>query len=213
MQISLYHYWRSSCSWRVRWALNTKNVPYDLHPVNLLTQEQRDPKFLAVNPSGFVPAMKVDDQILGESLAILEWIEETWPSPALLPTTPNDRALVRQMSLVIVSGTQPLQNLSVMRAYSDDQAEQKAWAQRWIDEGLAKFDKLAEKHSGSFSFKDQLTFADLCLIPQLYNARRFDIDTSKYPLLERIDKRCLAIKECFDAAPEQHQPNSSLARN
>lgn len=206
--ITLYHYWRSSCSWRVRWAFLHKGVTYKDKPINLLAGEHTSPAFLAVNPSGYLPAIQVPEGTFGESMAIMEWIEETWPKKPLLPASPIDRMRVRQMCLSVIAGTQPIQNLSVMRKHSNNPQEQQAWAKHWISLGLEKLETLVRDHAGTYCFGGNLTMADLCLVPQMYNANRFGIDTAAFPTLHRINQTCLMNAECIKAAP-QNQPGAT----
>lgn len=203
-QITLYHYWRSSCSWRVRWALHHKNLKYVDVPINLLKDEQNSPNFRAKNPGGFVPAIGVNGQIFGESLAILEWLEETHPSPSLLPGSATDRMRIRQVCHQIVSGIQPIQNLSVLRQHSSDPAVQAAWAKHWILAGLAKVEQLISQHAGTYCFGGVVSMADLCLVPQVYNAVRFGIDMQQFPVVSRVNSNCLKLPAC-DASAPQHQ--------
>ncbi len=208
--MTLYHYWRSSSSWRVRWGLKIKGISYHDVPVNLLADAQKSPDYLKVNPVGFVPAIEINGKCFGESLAILEWLEEAHPLPALLPKDPLERLLVRQLMLQIACNTQPIQNLSVMRRHSQDKDEQILWARHWITAGLAGYEQLLRNgNPGKFSFGDQLTFADLCLVPQIYNAVRFTINTDQWPLLHEIGERCLALPECRAAHPNK-QPGAQL---
>ncbi len=209
MKFSLYHYWRSSCSWRVRWALALKGASYDSVPINLLAGEQTSAAYLAKNPSGFVPAVAIDGRFFGESLAVLEWIEETWPTPPLLPQAPLDRLLVRQMALTVVAGTQPLQNPVMLKYFAPDEAGRKPHAQHWISRGLQTLEALivsADK-SGPFAFGKDPTFADLCLVPQVYNALRFDVDMSAYPRCKAIYEHALTTPACDKAAPH-NQPGA-----
>lgn len=208
MNISLYHYWRSSCSWRVRWALALKGVAYDSIPVNLLQGEQASATYAARNPAGFVPALRVDGRFFGESLAILEWIEETWKTPALLPKDPLDRMAVRQMAMTIVAGTQPLQNLATLKYFAPDEAARKPHAQHWIGRGLKTFEALVAQagKTGPFAFGPEPTFADLCLVPQVYNALRFDVDLTATPRCKAIYEHALTTPACDAAAPHRHEP-------
>lgn len=202
-QLTLYHYWRSSCSWRVRWALAIKGVPYRAVSINLLKDEQFAPEYLKLNPSGWVPALDTGSTLLGESLAILEWIEETYASPKLLPADAAGRARVRQLALTIVAGTQPFQNLSVQRYFSPDEKKRQEDGRYFIRKGLGAFDKIAQGTAGTYCYGDSLTFADLCLIPQLYNAERFSIPLSEFPLLEKIYKKCRELPSCKAAEPTE----------
>ena len=207
--LELFHYWRSSCSWRVRWALRHKGVAYQDRPINLLKNEQNSPEYLAVNPGGFLPALRTaDGTVYGESMAILEWIEEVYPQNPLLPNSPTERARVRQICQMIASGTQPLQNLSVMRMHSADQAQQTAWSQHWIALGIAKVEKVIAPHAGTYSVGGNLTLADLCIVPQVYNALRFNISMDQFPTLKRINEHCLTLAAC-DAAAPHNQPGAS----
>jgi maleylacetoacetate isomerase len=204
-QITLYHYWRSSCSWRVRWALIHKQIPYNDVPINLLANEQNSPHYLAINPGGFVPAISYNGMVFGESVAIMEWLEEAFPGRPLLPQNATDRLRVRQVCQLIVSGIQPIQNLSVMRKHSTDANEQSAWARHWISSGLEKVEKILSPHAGSFCFGGQLTMADLCLVPQIYNANRFNVDMTAFPTIGRINQTCLHLTDCQAAAPHNQK--------
>lgn len=207
--LELFHYWRSSCSWRVRWALRHKGIAYHDRPINLLKNEQNSPDYLALNPSGFLPALRTaDGTVYGESMAILEWIEEMFPHNPLLPNSPTERARVRQICQMIIAGTQPLQNLSVMRMYSKDLAEQQAWSQHWIALGIAKVEKIVAEHAGTYCMGGMLTWADLCIVPQVYNAIRFHISMDQFPTLNRINAHCLTLASCEASAPH-NQPGAT----
>ncbi len=206
--LSLYHYWRSSCSWRVRWALKHKEIPYKDIPINLLKNEQNSPEFLAVNPNGFVPALSANGMIFGESMAMLEWIEETYPHKPLMPQGSEERVRVRQICQMIASGIQPIQNLSVMRYYSSEPYQQAAWARHWIELGLTKVEALVTQYAGTYSVGGELSFADLCVVPQIYNALRFNVSLDAFPTLNRINNHCLTLPACQAAAP-QNQPGAT----
>ncbi len=203
--IQLYHYWRSSCSWRVRWALELKGVKVDAIPVNLLAGEQRSPAYLQMNPLGTVPMLVINGASYGQSLAILEWLDEVYPKPSLLPTDPIARMRTRQLSLMIVADTQPLQNLGAQRLHSADEEERKKWVQHWITQGLDAFERLVTTTAGTFAMGSQLTMADLCLVPQCYNAQRFAVDLKTFPTVHRIYQHCLTLPECDAAAPHRQQ--------
>lgn len=205
--IELYQYWRSSCSWRVRWALEHKGVSYKTHSINLLKSEQTSSEYLKLNPTGCVPCLVVDGVPYGESVAIMEWLEEVFPTPSLLPRSPEERMKTRQLVGVIASGTQPLQNLSVQKYFSNDPNERKTYAQHWISKGLAVYENLVTETAGTYSVGSQLSIADLCLIPQVYNANRFNVDMSKFPTISRINATCLQREDCIKANPDQ-QPDS-----
>ncbi len=200
----LYHYYRSSCSWRVRWAFHHKNIPVKLVAVNLLQAEQHEGGHVKKNPTHYVPVLEVNGQYYGESMAILEWIEENYPTPALLPNDPISRLRVRQLAQIIVAGTQPLQNMTALEQYKDP-AEREVQSRKWIDRGLASYEEILQSGvAGTYSVGSQLSFADLCLIPQCYNALRNNLDLSSYPLVHRIYKHCLELESCRKTAPENY---------
>lgn len=207
-QMKLYHYWRSSCSWRVRWALELKGLKVESIPVNLLQNEQKAAGYALKNPMQAVPTLEVDGKPLSESLAILEWLEEKYPTPALLPSDPFSRAKVRELSLIIAAGTQPLGNLKVLQYVASDQGERAAFAKHWITNGLMAYEKKVRETAGTYSFGGNVTIADLCLIPQCYNAERFAVDLGQFPLIKGIYDRCLKTKACEKAAPH-NQPGAA----
>lgn len=204
--LTLHHYYRSSCSWRVRWGLRIKNVPHQLVAVNLLEGEQKSPAYLKINATGFVPCLDISNDQFGESLAILEWLEESYPTPPLLPVTPIERLRVRELCQIIASGTQPLQNLEVQKMISKNRDEQLSWSREWIKKGLQAYELGCSKSAGTYSVGASVTFADLCLIPQVYNALRFQVDLNSFPRIESIYQRCLSLKECQDSAPDRYAP-------
>lgn len=206
--ITLYHYWRSSCSWRVRWGLLLKSVPFNSAPVNLLTKEHQSQNYLIKNPSGLVPCLEVQGKFLSESVSILEWLDETYPKNKILPQDPLDRQYVRELSGIIASGIQPVQNLKVMNYFSNDQAKKTQWGKYWIEHGLAFYEKRVQKTAGTYSFGGMLTIADLCLIPQVYNAIRFKVDLQKFPIIKKIYDHCLLTNECNKAHPD-NQPGAN----
>jgi len=205
--LTLYHYWRSSCSWRVRWVLALKGLPYESVPVNLLKSEQRTDAYLAMNPTGQVPTLKVGDRYLSESLAIIEWIEETYPHEPLLPPDPWDKALVRELTMMVVSGIQPVQNLKVGRFYSEDQKMRDGWNKHFIEEGLEALEKKLAAYQGPYSFGHNLTLADIALVPQVYNALRVQIEVRRFPRIESIYSNCLKTDACDKASPHR-QPDA-----
>lgn len=214
--MKLYSYFRSSAAYRVRIALNLKGIAAEIVPVHLLKNggEQRSPAYLARNPQGLVPALELDDgTVLTQSLAIIEYLEETHPHPPLLPKDPADKALVRSMALVIACEVHPIQNLRVLNyvkaTYNQTDEQVNKWAQHWIDLGLSALQEMiiGQTKHGKFCFGDRPTLADICLIPQLGNARRYGCDLSKYPRILEIEKNCNAIPAFADAAPEK-QPDA-----
>lgn len=205
----LFHYWRSSSSWRVRWALEIKGVKVDLTAVNLLADEQRSDAHKARNPWGAVPVLEIQPgKFLGESAAILEWLEEQYPMPALLPGDPWLRARSRQLFQIINAGTQPIQNLEVLTAVAgDDQDKRAAWARRWMEKGLSAFEVIVRETAGRHCVGDQITMADLALIPQAYNAGRFGLSLDAYPTVQRVVAAGLATPSCKAAHPDHFQPS------
>jgi len=212
--MKLYTFFRSSASYRVRIALNWKGLAYEQAPIHLRRGggEQFSAAYRAVNPQELVPALEDDGKIFTQSLAIIEYLEEKYPKPALLPADPAARAIVRSMALIIACEVHPLQNLRVLNdlksSYhqSDEQVNQ--WARHWIDLGLSALEQSIIKHGGGrFCYGEAPTLADICLVPQLGNARRFGCDLARYPTLLAIEKNCLALPAFADAAPER-QPDA-----
>ena len=208
----LYDYFRSSASYRVRIALNLKGLAYDSVPVSLLDNAQRAPEYLRKNPQGLVPALLDGEQLLTQSLAICEYLEETYPQPALLPNDAIGRARVRALALSIACDIHPLNNLRVLRRleaqFAADQAGKDAWYQHWIQSGFEAFEQQIQSTHGHYCFGDTVTLADLALVPQVYNARRFNCDLSAYPTMRAIEQRCLALDAFARATPEAVQAQS-----
>lgn len=205
--MKLHGYFRSSASYRVRIALNLKGLDADHLSHHLRKGEQRDPAFLALNPQGLVPALQDDTgAVLTQSLAIIEWLEETQPQPALLPKDPLRRAKVRAFAQAVACDTHPVQNLKVLARLRElGLAEEQvtgwaAWANR---EGLGACEALIAGETGPFCFGEAPTIADLCLVPQLFNARRFGVDVSAYPRLLKAEAAAQAMKAFADAAPDK----------
>ena len=215
--ITLHGYWRSSASWRVRIALAHKGLPYDNQPVHLVRDggEQHSDDYRALSPLAQVPTLIIDDADapggtlqLTQSLAIIEYLDERFPDPPLLPASKAGRALARQHAEVINAGTQPLQNLYVLQRVKDALGcDSKAWAVHFITRGLTGLEALASRTAGDYLIGDAVSVADLCLIPQLYNARRFGIDLSAMPTLLRVEARCQALPAFIAAHPDQ-QPDA-----
>lgn len=207
----LHGYFRSGAAYRTRIGLNLKGLPYQQLTVDLRTGAQRDPAFLARNPQRMVPALEVDGRVLTQSPAILEWLEEAHPRPALLPADPFDRAQVRAMAALIACDVHPLNNLRVLKAlrgdFGADQAVVDAWAGRWITAGLTALEALVQRHGRGFCFGDAPGLADVHLIPQLYSARRFNVDLTPWPGLAAVEAACLALAPFADAHPDR-QPDA-----
>lgn len=206
-------YFRSSAAWRCRIAFGLKGLAPDFTAVHLRKGEQRAAGFKALAPQGLVPALEVDGRVLTQSLAILEWLEETHPTPALLPQDPFDRAEVRAFALAIACDIHPINNLRVLGYLKDplgrSQDEVDGWYRHWCREGLAPLEAIAARHGGRgrFAFGDAPGLADVCLVPQLANARRFGTDLSAYPRLLAIEAACDEI-EAFRAARPDRQPDA-----
>jgi maleylpyruvate isomerase len=213
--MKLYTFFRSSASFRVRIALNLKGLSYDQAPIHLRRGggEQLMAAYKSINPQALVPALEDNGKILTQSLAIIEYLEEKYPEPPLLPADPADKAFVRSMALVIACEVHPIQNLRVLNhvkaTYSQTDAQVNQWAQQWIDLGLSALEQmiLGQPQRGKFCFGDAPTLADICLIPQLGNARRYGCDLSKYPTILAIEKSCMSVPAFANAAPEK-QPDA-----
>lgn len=206
----LHGYWRSGTSYRTRIALNLKGLDYRQAPIDLRTGAQKSDSYLALNPQGLVPALEVDGQVLTQSPAILEWLEETHPEPALLPKDAAGRAVVRAMSALIGCDVHPLNNLRVLKAIKALGADQDAsdqWARQWIAEGFAALEALVARHGRGWCYGDQPTLADCYLVPQIYSAKRFNADLTPYPHLLAIDERAQA-HPAFQAAHPDQQPDA-----
>jgi len=205
--LKLHGYYRSSASWRVRIALNLKELPAEHVAHHLRKGEQRDPTYLALNPQGLVPTLSLDDGTsMTQSLAIIEWLDETHTRPPLLPGDPLNRARIRSFAQVIACDTHPVQNLKVLARLRQlglaDEAVT-AWAAWAINEGLGACETLIARETGPFCFGNAPTIADICLVPQLFNARRFGVDLSAYPRLLQAETATQAVKAFQDAAPER----------
>jgi maleylacetoacetate isomerase len=204
--LKLYSYWRSSASWRVRWALELKKIPYEIVPVNLLKEENKSSEHKKRNPAEALPVLELEKDIyLSESVAIFEWIEEVYAlsGPSLFPGTPLERARIRQLMEIINSGVGPLQTPRVQKRHSEDPAERSLWATEWIRSGLQTYWAVARASWGRYSVYDMLSAADLFLVPQLYNAKRYGIELAKeFPEFEELYERLLKSEEGAKTRPE-----------
>lgn len=209
--LTLHGYWRSGTSYRVRLALALKGIAYDQATHDLRRGEQREPGYRALQPQGLVPALDTGDAVLTQSPAILEWLEERYPDPPLLPADPTDRAVVRAMAALIACDVHPLNNLRVLTALRTDlaatEAQVNAWIARWIADGFAALETMIERHGRGFCFGDTPTLADCHLVPQLYSAERFGVDLSPYPALVAAGDRLRALPQAAAAHPDA-QPDA-----
>jgi maleylpyruvate isomerase len=214
MKYRLYHYWRSSASWRVRWACAIKGVTLDLVHVSLLDGESESPAHLKRHPMGRVPVLELIDSptpnTLVESVAMLEYFEEAFPTPALLPQDLWLRAQTRSLVDLINSSIHPFQNPSLLQQIEPKPTADaaKAIGKNAIRGGLEAFDALCAPLRGSFCLGDQVTLADLCLVPQLYNARRFEVDLSPFPALLEIESRLLQTRAAQESHPDRFAPKT-----
>lgn len=210
MQLTLHSAWRSSAAYRVRIGLNLKGLAYDTAPVNLVADQHQEPTFAALNPQRLVPALEVDGRILTQSLAILDWLDETVPEPPLLPADAFDRALVRSMAQIVASDIHPVNNLRILRALGGlgvDEAARDVWIQRWITDGFTALEAMIARHGRGFAFGDAPGLADCCLVPQVYNAERFKTDLAPFPGIRAVAARC-AEHPAFVAAHPNQQPDA-----
>lgn len=205
----LYDYYRSSAAYRVRIALNLKGVDYESRAVNLAEAEQKSDDYHALNPQGLVPMLEIDGHRLTQSLAIIVYLDQAFPDPPLVPRDPADGAHVRAMALAVACDIHPLNNLRVLKYLKNElgtsQQQVDGWYAHWIMEGLSALEAKAKIGSGRFLFGDEPTIADVCLVPQLYNARRFDVPLENYPTLLGADKNARELDAFAAAHPDRQQ--------
>jgi len=211
MTPTLYSAWRATAPYRLRIGLALKGLDYDYVPIDLIKGEQREAAYRAVNPQGLTPALDLGDgHVLTQSVAILEWLEETRPEPAILPKAPLDRQRVRTMALIIACDIHPLNNTRVGRKLNHmgiDQAGILDWTQGWIRDGFDTLEPMIAAHGKGFAFGGTPTIADCCLIPQVYSANRYEVDLTPYPAIRAVAERATE-HPAFQAAHPNMQPDA-----
>ncbi len=208
--MKLYGYWRSSAAYRVRIALNLKGLDYEVAPVHLLKDggEQLQAEYQAINPQGVVPALVDGDVSIGQSLAIMDYLETRYPEPPLYPQSAEARAFAQQLALVVACDIHPLNNLRVLkylkRTLEQGDEARNDWYHHWVTGGFTAMEKLLDGRDwqGPYCLDEQVTIADACLIPQIYNARRFEIAMGDFPSLVKIEQACMELEAFRSAAPE-----------
>ena len=207
----LHDYYRSSAAYRVRIALNMKGIAYESRPVSLVDGAQKSDAYRALNPQGFVPMLEIDGLKLTQSLSIAVYLDQRFPEPVLMPRDPADGALVRSMALAIACDIHPLNNLRVLKylsgALHQPQEVRDEWYRHWVTEGFDALEAIAAPRAGKYMFGDTPTLADVCLVPQMYNARRFKVPLDAYPTLLRAEANAAALDAFNQAHPDnQEQP-------
>ena len=202
----LHDYFRSSACYRVRIALRLKGIDHDVRPVDLRAGDQREVDYVAENPQGLVPMLEIDGLRLTQSLAIIGYLDATWPYPPISPQAPRDLAHVGAMALAIACDIHPLNNLRVLNylrdALGQDEEARNDWYRHWVSEGFAAVEKMAAPEAGKFLFGDTPTLADICLVPQMYNARRFNVPLDAYPTLLRADAEAMKLPAFAETSPD-----------
>ena len=209
--LQLFGYWRSSASFRVRLVLQLKGLGYEQHPVNLRQGEQKEKAYRRVNPQGLVPFLIDGDVQLGQSVAIMEYLDETYPAYPLMPSAPEERARVRQIVNMIACDTHPLNNLRVLNYLEQELGQSKtardAWYRHWIDETFTALEQLLMTTAGVYCVGNEVTLADCMLVPQVYNAHRLNMTLDDYPTIARIVANCEQLQAFVKAAPA-NQPDA-----
>ncbi|MFD2166290.1 maleylacetoacetate isomerase [Thalassotalea euphylliae] len=212
--MKLYGYWRSSAAYRVRIAMHIKGINFESIPVHLVKEggEQHKADYVAMNPTHLVPTLVDGDLVLNQSMAIIDYLEQKYPSHSLYPDNIEDAARVRAMALDIACEVHPLNNLRVqqylVKELGVDDKQKMQWVHDWMHTGFAAYERQLEKFAGDFSFGNRVSVADLCLVPQVYNANRFDVDMSAYPLITKVVENCLALS-AFDKAVPENQADAT----
>jgi len=213
MAIKLYSYYRSSAAYRVRIALNLKGIDYQLQALNLLTGEEKQAPYTELNPQGLVPILEHDGRQISQSMAILEYLEERYPDPRLLPRDASERAWVRALANIVACDIHPVNNLRILKYLAQElgveEKQKLEWYRHWVEQG---FDALETHLLGTsnqqFCFGETPGLADVLLVPQVYNARRFEVDMDRYPVIAAIEQHCLSLP-AFDRAVPENQPDAT----
>jgi maleylacetoacetate isomerase len=216
-QLRLYSYWRSSAAYRVRIGLNLKGLAFETLPVHLVREggQQHAADYVAKNPQHMVPTLQHGERVIRQSLAILEYLDEAWPSPRLLPMTARDRARVRALAQMVACDIHPLNNLRVLQYFEHTwhvpQAEREDWVKHWIVEGFTAVETLLAEDAatGAYCHGQTPGLADCCLVPQVFNARRFGVDMAAFPTILRVEQACLALP-AFEQARPENQPDANV---
>lgn len=193
-KVQLYDFFASNCAWRVRNVLYWKGIAFETRTVNLIAGDQKRPDFLKINPYGAVPVLYINGQYITQSVAICEYLEETHPDRPIFPEEPRARARVREIVEIINSFLVPLQNPTTAKRVSDDPKEQHAWSMEFFTKGFRALEIILRKSSGKYCVGDDVTFADMCIVPQVWRAKRFKPDFSSYPTIMRINDELLKIE-------------------
>jgi maleylacetoacetate isomerase len=205
----LYDYWRSSAAYRVRIALNLKGIDYESRAIDLRDDQQKSTEYRALNPQGLVPTLEIDGQRLTQSLAIINYLDLKYPNQPLLPASAASRAHVVAMAMTVACDIHPLNNLRVLKYLRSQlgvtEEAKDEWYRHWVAEGLAALEEMARPEAGAFLFGDSPTIADVCLVPQLYNARRFSVPLTDYPTLRRADETASAHAAFAAAHPDRQE--------
>ncbi|KAL3873634.1 hypothetical protein ACJMK2_036729 [Sinanodonta woodiana] len=202
----LYSFYRSSCAWRVRIALALKKIEYEYRPVDIFKGQQNSEEFSKLNPLSQVPALVCNGATVVQSMAIIGFLDDVYPKPPLYPKDPIQKAQAHALAEIINSGTQPMQNLSVLKRLCTDPEKQKEWSHYWIDKGLTAFEKMLQQTAGKYCVGNSVSIADICLVPQMLNAHRADVDFTKFPLIQKITVS-LSEMDAFKEADPFIQPD------